>query len=81
MCFSGTCPWELWSGDCGKRPNQPCPEMEEDEADMKYEIHKTTVLGVGPWYVSPEKSSEVCGVFRKKSDAVLFARAKEDAEK
>ena len=48
---------------------------------MKYEVHKTEVLGVGPWYVSPEKSSEVCGVFRKKSDAVLFAQAKEDAEK
>ena len=48
---------------------------------MKYEVHKTTVLGVGPWYVSPENGSEVCGVFREEADAILFAQAKEDAEK
>ena len=45
--------------------------------EMKYEVHKTTVLGIGPWYVSPKDSSEVCGVFRKKTDAILFAKAKE----
>ncbi len=26
MCFSGTCPYELWSGDCGKRKHQRCPD-------------------------------------------------------
>ena len=36
MCYSGNCPWELWSGDCGKRPNQVCPEMYETDED--YEI-------------------------------------------
>ena len=45
--------------------------------EMKYEVHKTEVLGIGPWYVSPEKSSEVCGVFREKTDAEIFAKAKE----
>ena len=48
--------------------------------EMKYEVHKTTVLGIGPWYVSPKDSSEVCGVFREKANAEIFAKAKEANE-
>jgi len=35
MCFSGRCPYELWSGECGKRPHQVCPESCEDEEDYE----------------------------------------------
>jgi hypothetical protein len=34
MCYSGTCPNELWSGECGGG-NKPCPEMYE--TDEEYE--------------------------------------------
>lgn len=60
MCYSGSCPHELRSGECGKKKNQLCPEsfesMEEyyealeqrssEEADFKYEQWKDRQLGI-----------------------------------
>ena len=34
MCFSGRCPYEFPSGECGKKARQVCPETAEDEADL-----------------------------------------------
>ena len=51
----------------------PEPEPEPD----KYEVLKTNVPGIGPWYVSPSGETTVLGVFRKEEDARLFAEAKE----
>ena len=33
MCFSGLCKHEFSSGECGKRPTDPCPAMFENEQD------------------------------------------------
>ena len=61
MCFSGQCPFELWSGECGRRKSDgPCPEsfetpeeyeqfMSEQEdlrADYLYEQYKDSLLGI-----------------------------------
>jgi len=46
---------------------------------QNYEVLKTTVLGIGPWYVSPKGCSDVLGVFRDKEDAQIFAEAKMSA--
>ena len=35
MCNSGVCPHERWSGECGKKRGDVCPEMYED--DESYE--------------------------------------------
>ena len=34
MCFSGTCSHELWSGECGKRRGDVCPEMFENDEEL-----------------------------------------------
>ena len=40
MCYSGTCPHELWpSGECGKRRGQVCPDdVEPDELEAMEEV-------------------------------------------
>jgi hypothetical protein len=36
MCYSGSCPYEKWSGECGKKSCQNCP-AEFDTAEEFYE--------------------------------------------
>ena len=36
MCFSGICPYEKWSGECGKKPSQVCPMAFETEEEFEY---------------------------------------------
>jgi hypothetical protein len=31
MCYSGNCPHEMWSGECGKPRHGVCPDMYEDD--------------------------------------------------
>jgi len=45
----------------------------------EYEVLKTDVLGVGPWYVSPKGDCDVLGTFRYEDDAKIFAEAKAKA--
>jgi len=36
MCYSRSCPHELWpSGECGKRKNQICPQSLENPDDYE----------------------------------------------
>ena len=42
MCYSGTCNHELWSGECGRRKGQVCPEM--FESDEKYEAAEQAAM-------------------------------------
>ena len=35
MCYSANCPYELWSGECGRRRNQVCPESYESEEEYE----------------------------------------------
>ena len=35
MCYSGSCPYELWSGECGKKRDQPCPESFETQEEAE----------------------------------------------
>ena len=34
-CYSGRCSHELWSGACGKKRWEVCPETAEDEEDLE----------------------------------------------
>ena len=42
---------------------------------MKYEVSKTEILGLGPWFVSPIGKSDVLGLFREHANAKIFADA------
>ena len=49
MCYGSNCPHELWSGECGKRAHDVCPESfetpEEYEAYVdEYEDLKADYL-------------------------------------
>ena len=39
MCYSGVCPYEIYGGpdvgDCGKRPNQVCPQSFESDEEWE----------------------------------------------
>jgi hypothetical protein len=45
MCYSGTCPWELRGGECGKRPKQVCPETCESDEDYKEKVAESEEVG------------------------------------
>ena len=38
MCYSGSCPYETYDGDCRKPRNKPCPQDEEDVAAYEREM-------------------------------------------
>jgi len=60
MCYSGTCPHERWSGECGRRKGQLCPEsfetdqeywdaleeVESEKANYLYECEKGRRMGL-----------------------------------
>ncbi len=35
MCYSGACPHELWSGECGRKKGDLCPESFETPIDYE----------------------------------------------
>jgi len=35
MCFSGSCKFEKWSGECGKKAKDVCPESFETDEEAE----------------------------------------------